>query len=311
MQASQLKQQLQPLCIERVTHSPLEHEYFRHYGLDFENQFDTVKHCFGYIDSCHYKVSCHLYQQPNSQGTWFIMHGYFDHAGLMQHMIRFFLQQGYDVVTYDLPGHGLSTGRPATIPDFSIYSLILEDVLNYHKKHLVHPYHAFGQSTGCAIITDFLSERVAHNNPLPFEKVVLSAPLIRPCHWNIGRFQLYFVRLFLKQLPRKFTNNSRDLVFLKKTHNDPLTARILPTQWVSALDRWIKKIESKKINIPLSPLIIQGTKDTTVDANHNIPVLQKLYRDTKILWLKDARHHLPNELQETRETYIDWIAKQL
>lgn len=310
IQPSTLKQQLKPLHADEIAHSSQELDYFQRYGLNFAGEPGGI-HRFGYIDSCNYRISCHHYQQPQAKGTWFVLHGYFDHVGLMQHIIRFFLQQGYDVLAYDLPGHGLSTGRPATIADFSVYSLILDDIISTYQQHLTYPLHAFGQSTGCAIITDFLYEKARHNKEIPFEKLVLSAPLIRPCHWSISRLKLHLVRLFIKQIPRTFTNNSRDKAFLNKAHNDPLTARILPTQWLLALDRWIKRIERSKTEIPRTPLIIQGTKDTTVDASHNIPVLQQLYKDTEILWLEGARHHLPNELRQTRDIYIDWIAEQL
>ena len=307
-----LQQQMQRLSTTQQSLSPMELKYCQFYGLDFEHQLDSVVHHFGFVDSCNYRIACHLYQQKqSSKGTWYILHGYFDHVGMMTHIIRFFLQQGYDVLAYDLPGHGLSTGRPATIPDFSIYSLVLDDLHNYCQTLLSNPCHAFGQSTGCAIITDFLNEKTHHNKPLPFEQVVLSAPLVRPCLWKSGRIQLYLIRLFVKHIPRKFTNNSRDQDFLKKAHNDPLTARTLPTQWVSALDRWIRRIESSKVQIPRNPLIIQGTQDSTVDASHNIAQLQKLYDQPDTLWLENARHHLPNELKETREQYFNWLEGHL
>ena len=310
--SEQLKQHMQPLAANEQSMSAIELDYCQHYGLDIEKYLDDVAHYLGYIDSCNYRITTHLFQQKaQSKGTWFVLHGYYDHTGLITHIIRFFLQQGYDVLVYDLPGHGLSSGKPATIPDFSIYSLILEDVYNYCQPFLKAPFHAFGQSTGSAIITDFLHEKVSNKKHLPFERLILSAPLVRPYLWSINRWRLYIVRPFLRQIPRKFMDNSRDKDFLERAHNDPLTARVLPIQWVSALDRWIRRIEATSIQIPKTPLIIQGTQDTTVDAPHNINKLQKLYNSPNILWLENAQHHLPNELKETRDEYSQWIIKHL
>lgn len=99
--------------------------------------------------------------------------------------------------------------------------------------------------------------------------------------------------------------------FLELSHNDPLSATILPIQWVLAMDRWIRRIESSKIKSPVSPLILQGTFDRTVDAKHNIAVLEKLYTQPSVYYLEDARHHLPNELDETIDDYLSWLTSKL
>ena len=311
IQAAPLQQQMRPFVMGREASSAIEQNYFRFYGLDFEHQMDGVHHDFGFMDSNGYRLACHLFHQTKAKGTWLVHHGYYDHTGMIPHSIRFFLEQGYNVLAYDLPGHGLSTGSPATIADFSIYTRILEEVIQYTEGWLTHPCHLFGHSTGCAIITDFLHARTKQSQSLFFEKVVLSAPLVRPYRWRIGRLQLYILRLFVKQIPRTFTKNSRDDTFLKKVRNDPLTPRILPTEWVSALDRWIQAIEATSVQIPVAPLILQGTDDTTVDARHNIPLLENLYQQPKVCWLEDARHHLPNELSETRDEFSRWLIKHL
>ena len=309
---AKIEEQIQPLSIERQSLSPIELEYSRFYGLDFECQMDSVAHYFGYIDGGAYRLASHLYKQKQpAKGTWFVLHGYFDHAGVMTHIIRFFLEQGYDVLAFDLPGHGLSTGARACVTDFSIYSYSLDCLYKHSQTFTTQPCHAFGQSTGSAIITELLHSKTLEHKPLPFQRLVLSAPLVRPYLWRSTRWQLYIARLFISHLPRKFTNNSRDKEFLKRAHSDPLTSTRLSVKWVTAMDRWIRRIEPSNIQIDRSPLIIQGTEDTTVDANHNIPQLQKLYDQSEVLWLKNARHHLPNELKETRQEYFDWLIEQL
>ncbi|MGB0360222.1 MAG: alpha/beta hydrolase, partial [Endozoicomonas sp.] len=110
---------------------------------------------------------------------------------------------------------------------------------------------------------------------------------------------------------RTFKNNCRDTKFIQKAHNDPLAPTILPTQWVASMNRWIKKIESSTVRITVPALIIQGTNDSTVDGVHNIKILQQLYHTPDILWLEGARHHLPNELENTRTIYLQCIERKL
>ncbi|WP_062267761.1 alpha/beta hydrolase [Endozoicomonas arenosclerae] len=312
-----LREQIKPLTFPLEAQglsssmSPDINEYLDFYGIHFEALFPDVRHYLGSIDSCGYSISCHLFEKQDAKGTFFLLHGYYDHVGLYSRIIQFLLEQGFNVLAYDLPGHGLSSGKPATIPDFSIYTLVLEDILTHCQGQLPQPWHAYGQSTGCAILTDCLITREAHQKPTPFQKVVLSAPLVRPWMWNLGRLQLKLAKFFITQLPRNYTENSRKKSFLELSHNDPLSPDILPTQWVLAMDRWIRRIETSKTQSPVSPFIVQGTFDRTVDAKHNIPMLEKLYTEPSVYYLEDARHHLPNELDDTIDDYLNWLTKKL
>lgn len=308
MNSEKIRERLRPLDFSSTDQPVQEQDYHRYYGLDLENQLPSIHHRFGYIDSGHYRIACHSYQPDAPRGTVFLLHGYYDHSGLFRHVIHYFLAQRYNVLVHDLPGHGLSSGQPASIPDFSIYSLLLADLLRHSHGQLARPWKVFGQSTGCAIITDYLTGLQQQNRPLPFEQVIFSAPLIRPYLWRLGRLQLYLLRPFLQQIPRSFTDNSRDQDFLAFARQDPLAPRIIPVEWVSAMDRWIRRIEAiEKLTIPLSPLILQGTCDTTIDARHNIAVLKRLFHNPQVLYLEGARHHLPNELEATREEYFRWL----
>ncbi|MGI2030139.1 alpha/beta hydrolase [Endozoicomonas acroporae] len=294
-----------------LTPYPHEQAYFEYYRIDLEKRLPDVQHCLGYINSTEYRIACHLYTRPEAKGSVFLLHGYYDHVGLFEHIIRFFLAEGFNVLAYDLPGHGLSSGQPATIEDFAHYRLVLADVMQYCTSILPGPWLAYGQSTGGAIITELLHHHTRQGTPMPFDQVILSAPLVRPWLWKLSRLQLYLVRPFIRQIPRQFKDNCRDEDFLNRAHNDPLAPTVLPTQWVSALDRWIRTIESSKEQIPLSPLILQGTDDTTVDGSYNIQALGQLYRSPKVLWLEGARHHLPNELTETRAQYMQWLSEEM
>ncbi len=70
-------------------------------------------------------------------GTVFLLHGYLEHSGIYQPIIREILDQGFSVLTYDLPGHGLSDGSPASIQNFDHYQHVLLAVYQY-VKHANH-----------------------------------------------------------------------------------------------------------------------------------------------------------------------------
>ena len=310
MDRSELVAQMRPFSLDNKA-TLLEKDYFRGYGIDLENKLEDVGHTFGYVDTKVFRIATHLYSCKNPKGTVFLLHGYYDHVGLFEHIIRFFLEQNLNVLAYDLPGHGLSRGESATIEDFDDYRQTLEDILAFSDCLLPKPWFAYGQSTGCAIITDFLNDLAVQMQPAPFQQVILSAPLVRPYLWWLARIQFYIAQPFVKQIPRTFKNNCRDADFIQKAHNDPLAPTVLPTQWVASMNRWIKKIEASSVQIPVPAFILQGTDDKTVDGPHNVKVLSRLYVESSTLWLENARHHLPNELRATREQYLSWLSDRV
>ncbi len=228
----------------------------------------------------------------------FIVHGYYDHSGLYGQLIEYCLKRNFSVVIFDLPGHGLSTGERASIASFAEYQSVLSDVLSIFSEVAPKPWHAIGQSTGAAILMDFLLS----GNEGVFSKTVLLAPLVRPEKWALSIVSYSVARLLLKRVRRHFAINSHDNQFLEFLKNsDPLQSRYLPFQWIGALKRWIKYFSGLP-SISYVPLVIQGKQDGTVDWKYNIGVVKNKFPGVKVYYLKDGRHQLVNEIREIRES---------
>ena len=281
--------------------------YQRFYQLDFPN---TV-HSIGKVLVAPFEIAVQTWLPKKPRGTMFIFHGYYDHVGIFRHPIKFALDQGYAVIAYDLPGHGMSTGERAAIDDFERYQHVLEDMLALATPNMPKPWYAMAQSTGAAILTDyFLTNRIQQKNS-PFEKVFYFAPLVRPVHWNFNSMVHTVVSPFANFLHRKFAFNSNDPHFLSFLQEaDPLQPRRLSTQWVGALKNWIPRIEAKS-PVDISPVIIQGQRDETVDWRHNISILQEKFDHPPVLFLPEGRHQLVNEEEQLRNRMFDFIASFL
>ena len=272
--------------------------YFEYYGIDFESRFDGLKHNFGHLPCDRFDIVLHHFELPQAEGTCFIVHGYFDHTGLYNHLIDYLLKRNQSVIIYDLPGHGLSTGERATIGSFAEYQTVLQHIVLHFKERAVQPWSAIGQSTGGAILMDFLL-----NDGAPFfRKAVLLAPLVRPRRWSLASAAHSLLKLLVTQTPRRFVANSNDRAFnnfLK--HHDPLQHRYLPVQWVTALKQWIKYFTTLPPNPDVKPLVVQGKQDTTVDWQWNIPLIEEKFDKPKVFYLQDACHHLVKEDNNNRE----------
>jgi alpha-beta hydrolase superfamily lysophospholipase len=279
-----------------VEYSPAEKEYFHYYGLDFEEHYSEVKHCFGSLHCDGFDIATHYFKHQNEEATCFIVHGYFDHSGLYKHLINYCLKKRFSVIVYDLPGHGLSSGERASIESFAQYQQVLLGVLDFFKDKIISPKFAIGQSTGGAILMEFLLSGGREE----FDKTVLLAPLVRPWLWPVSRISHSVGSLFLRRINRAFNNNSHDLEFADFLKNkDPLQYRFLPMQWVTALKKWMRHFNALP-TINYQPLIIQGEDDSTVDWKYNMPVINTKFSQAEILYLKGARHQLVNESEDIR-----------
>jgi alpha-beta hydrolase superfamily lysophospholipase len=228
---------------------------------------------------------------------------------LYRHVIEWALGMGFAVLTFDLPGHGLSSGPRASIGDFAEYQAVLQGVLaEAAALELPQPWHLCGQSTGGAILIDYLLT----GTPGPeIGETILFAPLVRPRAWTWSQLSYQVMRHFVSEIPRRFSVNSNDLDFIDFVeHRDPLQPRILPTAWIGALSRWVAHIEAAPRS-SRSPLIIQGEADMTVAWQHNLKVLQDKFAAPQILRVDGARHHLANEVPALRQRYFDFLSQRL
>jgi lysophospholipase len=267
--------------------------------MNFYQQFDGLEQRVGWIETGEFRLVMQSFKPENAKATVFIFHGYFDHGGIYHHLIRFLLKHDFAVVIYDMPGHGLSSGKPTAITTFQQYQDAINTCLDICKNNLPLPYHCVGQSTGGAVIVDRLKNGAP--SELVFDKIVLLSPLVRPKGWkSIVRIHSA-VKPFVKVWFRSFAKNSEDVSFLRflKDH-DPLQSKWLSVDWISALKEWIPTIEDGDC-INRKVLIVQGTGDNTVDWKHNIDVLKRLFSEVKISYVEDAQHHLVNESLGKRE----------
>ena len=268
-------------------------EYARYYGLDFSNDMPDVQHCAGSHTLAGQSLAVQLFRRPGHKNTALVLHGYMDHVGLFAHLIRFLLANGYNVLTLDLPGHGLSfEGERAGIDDFQQYQAVVSALIaEAHQQLAGGQWLLVGQSTGGAIAMDY----VLNHAQQPFDRLVLLAPLVIPVQWRWVQAQLFFVRWFRGGVKRVFKNNSGDAAFLDFVHNrDPLQPRAIRTSWVAALHRWQRHFHRSPPSA-IDTLLIQGEQDIIVDWRYNLAQIEKKFTRLRIIRMAEANHHLVNE----------------
>jgi len=199
-------------------------------------------------------------------------------------------------VAFDLPGHGLSSGKRAEISSFDEYSSILESVANKVQDIMARPFHILGHSTGGAVVLNYLWNHSFKR----FNKVILLAPMVRSGRWTMTNILFFLLGGFVKRWPRRFPKNSHNedfLYFIKK--KDIFQPRLIPLAWFKALKIWVKQFvvqspSGKKV------LIIQGDDDCIVDWKFNRKIIERLLPHSTFIMVPGGRHHLVNESVEYR-----------
>ncbi len=303
-----LRQQLGPLDPSRASPASVR-RYQVFYGLDLP-QRPRILSRLGLCRVLDYDLAVQAWWPEQPVGSLLLLHGYYDHMGLYRHLVDWGLSLNLAVLACDLPGHGLSSGAPASIRDFAEYQQVLQALLAEARRlALPAPWHLLGQSTGGAILVDHLLLGPPRAEP---GRCLLLAPLVRPRSWRLSCALYHLLRPWLRQVPRSYGANSSDRQFLQFVRRgDPLQARILPLAWVGALERWIHRIEAAAPQAGPAPLIVQGGQDTTVDGPYNLQVLARKFAGPDVLHLPAARHHLANECPALRQQYLAWLAARL
>jgi alpha-beta hydrolase superfamily lysophospholipase len=305
--------------------TPLLNSYLSHYQIDFHTQglastYSLWKSVMT-SDQTHaadYTIVQQCWQVEIPKATVIIVHGYLDHSGLYGRLIRWSLEQNYNVICFDLPGHGLSSGEPANIDSFATYTHIFRQVIRNGIEHqLMTPErYAIGQSTGCSIIMKALLDKALVDSTLAngsslnsdaiqpsyknygFEHVILLAPLVRSVRWNNLRWVYFALKPFIKTITRQFVSSSHDENFnYFIAHNDPLQAKHIHLNWLGAMEHWHQTIKTLPSNqASLQPLtVIQGTGDRTVDWRYNLPALCRCFPNNRLHFIPQAQHHLVKE----------------
>lgn len=302
-QLQRAREQLPPFA-DNEAPSPELQAFCQSYGLDFAASQPHVAYTAGHIRSGEFTLAVHQWSQQGARANLLLVHGYFDHSGLFNKLIAWGLAHRCNVLIFDLPGHGLSSGEPAVIDDFGDYSRAIDTVLRATSLPSL-PWWAMAQSTGGAALIDY-----ARKYTRPFAATVLLAPLVRPARWASVSAAHSLLAPFIPSVERKFSANSSDREFLDFLKRDPLQSRRTSLRWVGALRRWLRGLPRRDLGVG-AVLLIQGDADATVDWRYNVGFVSALFPGSRVEYLPGAGHQLANEAESYRRAYLALVVTWL
>ncbi len=268
-------------------------DYLSYYQLDFKAQDLCDTQSFGALNLGGFQICVQGFFVKNPKASIVFLHGYMDHLGSHNAMLQRCLLSGFNVIGFDLPGHGLSSGERGHIQSFDQYRDVLSDLTTIIKNNVVgERLYLMGHSTGCSAIIHYLQTA---NFPC-YEKAVLLAPLVEPTAWWWIKFQLSITGLLKREVKRKYIQNTtNDHFWFFMSQKDPLQVDVIAIDWLKALDRWLKENFSAASPKTTPILMFQGTKDATVNGTKNTRLLQEKFSNFTCIELEGAKHHLSGE----------------
>lgn len=263
-------------------------EYYAHYQLPNRQQF---AHRLGRLTVVDYRIVCQSWSPQHPRGTLCVVHGLFDHTGIYNKIIDYALAANWRVCMFDLPGHGLSSGRQASIKTFDTYLEVLDAAVAEFKQLYGDDLIALGQSTGGGILMRHCQQAAVSH----FQKVVLIAPLLRAANWNMMIFAHGMLRWWTNRIKRTFSASSHDSAFVEfLAHSDPLQSRYIYLDWIAAMFNAEADFHMSSTS-DQAMLMIQGSGDKTVAWRYNVKHIPKKFPNLALQVIDEAGHQLVNE----------------
>lgn len=105
-----------------------------------------------------YKIFSQIWEPESpAKGVIILIHGLGEHSNrYCTHFASFFSNEGYSILTFDLPGHGKSSGKKGHIKEFGDFDKLLSAGISYAKnKYPSLPIFIYGHSLGGLIALEY------------------------------------------------------------------------------------------------------------------------------------------------------------
>lgn len=249
--------------------------------------------------------------ETQTKGVLVLVHGFGEHSGrYSNHFAEHFLNKGFSIVTFDLPGHGKSGGKRGHIGNAIDISALVSSGIKYAKRIYPDlPTFLYGHSFGGMIVLWYAIQSKPDLNG-----VISTSPLLR-LHDPVPPNKLALVRIMNKILPSHIVDNdlrremlSRDKQVINQYNIDPLVhgdASVRSGMFILEKGRYVSE-NAKKLDLPT--LVMVGSADKIV----SVPVIHDFCRQAKNckekIWDK-LFHEIHNEPE--KENVMQFASKWL
>ncbi len=262
-----------------------------------------------------YSRSTELFYQswvnPAARGTLVLTHGMGEHSEAYINSAADLACLGWNVIAWDLRGHGRSAGKRGHVDHFSDFSGDLSQFLLHLQKSgkLDQPFALVGHSMGGLITLRYLIDETkdgASDDPKPFA-CVLSSPLVAVA-LAVPQVKEFAGRVLSSIWPSLTLNNeinyadlTRDPEWLKTYDRDSLRHDKISAALYAGMVETMKYVldHAGSVLLPIEILAAGTDKIVSLDAERTL--FERLGApNKKMIVYNDSYHEIFNDLE--RET---------
>ncbi|MCB9025078.1 MAG: lysophospholipase [Bdellovibrionaceae bacterium] len=259
-------------------------------------QFEAV--FYGYQQT---ELFYHIWQCSNPKGTLLVSHGLAEHSECYKEFAEDLNRLNFNVIAYDLRGHGRSEGQRGVVENFEYYchdlNLFTEYCLKEYKKNL--PFFLFGHSMGGLISAKTL---ISHEIK-GIDAVIFSSPCFG-LKIEVPAWKEKLVSLTSQWLPNltmwnelRYDDLIRDTDKIKTYESDPLRHdKISPRLFLGMLTS-IEYVESNEHEFHLPVLVQVAGQDRICSPASGVRFYENCSSKIKKLQIyEESLHEIYNDL---------------
>ena len=259
------------------------------------------------------KISSQIWETENQpKGVIVLVHGLGEHSGRYStHFADYFSNEGFSILTFDLPGHGESGGKRGHIEHYEdFYKLLSAGISHAKKKYPSLPIFLYGHSLGGLITLEYsiLMKPVING-------VIASAPVL-DVYEPIPPVKLALAKIMNKIFP-SFTLDSglnrnmlsSDKSVIERYNADPLVHGHTSSRmgmYITEKGAFVRA-NAKKVSLPT--LVMVGSSEGIVSKEAIHDFCEQSDKCSEKIWT-DFYHELHNEPKKISllKFTTEWIA---
>ena len=241
-----------------------------------------------------------------------LVHGLGEHSGRYAHVAEALTKAGYNLIGFDLRGHGLSEGPLGHTPD---YEHIMDDVALFMQKSNEffgsdHPNFLYGHSLGGTIVLNYALRRKPNLNG-----VISTGPALR-LSFEPPKIKFVLGKIMANLMPTFSMNNAldvnalaRDAAIVKAYQDDVLVHDRLSAKLVMELFDSGKYALEHTADWTLPLLLMHGSEDRISSCQASEEFAQKAGDIVTFKQWDGFYHEIHNDFgkEEVIAFMIDWL----
>ncbi len=225
-----------------------------------------------------------------------LIHGLGEHSGRYTEWIKRFNNTGIGIWSFDLPGHGNSSGKRGVMPFFEqVYDIIDDQFRVMREEYPGVSLFIYGHSLGGNIALGYLLNR----KPL-IDGAVITSPWILLTE-SPSPFKAAMSSLFLRIMPEMTLSSglktdylSHDKGVVERYKSDPLVHGLISPRLFSEAEKNAAGLLRSADQIKLPLLLVHGRDDMITSPSGTVEVAEKAPNAILKLW-DGGYHELHNE----------------